>query len=112
MTLTYHKSPWGKDLLARDGMDDGEVALCADHHQDEDGCCVAETVHELVHLAESVPQHPAATDRRARSKSSGSQGDECEDDWPLVFFAPCSLPSSSGSPGYTARNIPEDKSRS
>jgi hypothetical protein len=32
----YHKSPRGEDLLARDGMDDGEVPLCADNHEDED----------------------------------------------------------------------------
>jgi hypothetical protein len=33
---TYHKPPGSQDLLACDGMDDGEVAFCADHYQDED----------------------------------------------------------------------------
>jgi hypothetical protein len=33
---TYHEPPGSEDLLARDGVDDGEVALCADHDQNED----------------------------------------------------------------------------
>jgi hypothetical protein len=58
---TYHKPPGSQDLLACDGMDDGEIAFSADHYQDEDGGCVTEAVHELVHLAHCVPKHPAAT---------------------------------------------------
>jgi hypothetical protein len=53
-TATYHQSPWSKDLLAFDGVNDGKVALCRYHHQDEDGGCVRQTVHELVHLAQGV----------------------------------------------------------
>jgi hypothetical protein len=61
---TYHKPPGSQDLLARDGVDDGEVAFCADHYQNEDGGCVTEAVHELVHLTQRVPKHPAARDMR------------------------------------------------
>jgi hypothetical protein len=53
-SATYHQSPWGKDLLAFDGVNDSKVALCRYHHQDEDGGCIRQTVHELVHLAEGV----------------------------------------------------------
>jgi len=41
-------------------MDDGEVALDANHYQDEDGGRVAQAVHEQVHFAQDVPKHPAA----------------------------------------------------
>jgi hypothetical protein len=58
---THHKPPGSQYLLACDGMDDGEVTFCADDYQDEDGGCVTETVHELVHLTQRVPEHPAAT---------------------------------------------------
>jgi hypothetical protein len=58
---TYHQSPGCQDLLACDGVDDGEVAFCADHYKNEDGGCVTEAVHELVHLTHRVPKHPAAT---------------------------------------------------
>ena len=53
-TATYHNSPRGKDLLAFDGVNDGKVALCGDHHQDKDGRRVGQTVHEQVHLAQGV----------------------------------------------------------
>jgi len=59
-TATYHQSPWGKDLLAFDGVNDGKVALCRYYHQDEDRGCVRQTVNELVHLAQGVTQNPAA----------------------------------------------------
>lgn len=45
-------------MLAGDRVDDGEVALRADHHQDEDGGRVAQRMDELVHFAQEVPEHP------------------------------------------------------
>lgn len=51
-----------KYLLAGDRVYDGEVSLGADHHQNEDGGRVREGVHELIHLAQEITQHPSATE--------------------------------------------------
>lgn len=46
-------------MLASDGVDDSEVPLRADDHQNEDGSGVAQRVGELVHLAEEIAENPA-----------------------------------------------------
>lgn len=62
---THPESRGRQYLLARNGVDDGEVSLGANHHKDENAGRVAKRVDELVHLAEEVAEDPAVNKARA-----------------------------------------------
>lgn len=67
-TLTHPQTRRRQDLLAGDGMHDGEVPLHADDNQDEYRGSVAQGVHKLVHAAQEFAEDPAGKSRRRQTR--------------------------------------------
>ena len=56
----YPQSPYSEQLFTSEWMQNGQMPLDTHDYEDEDGCCVTQSVDELVHLAQEFSKDPAA----------------------------------------------------
>lgn len=69
--LSHPQPPGGQNLLAGDGVDNGEVPLDAYDDQNEDARRVAQRLNEQVHFAEEFAQHPAGKNNVTKINQKG-----------------------------------------
>lgn len=48
-------------MFTSDGMNDGQIPLRANDHENKNGCGVTQTVHKLIHFTQKLSENPAAT---------------------------------------------------
>lgn len=54
----------GEKLFTTEGMENSQVAFHTHDHHDEDRCSVAESIDELIHLAQEFSKDPAANQKK------------------------------------------------